>query len=292
MEQENKKGPQQNTALGIVDYWTNRSARFNTLYQQLTLPQVKHIVGIMEANEQMNTHDAYSLDHFKQQMQDFTKLFAQAKDFVKFLTTLQRQFMTVSKGELTVIEETLPSLLNGLKLIWTISKHIQQKEPEMEALLECISNEICEQVHSKIKLKHFFKMKSADALTLITQGISCLQKWDTQFHQTKMELEQEGSVKRWDFDTAKSLFRKPKHMRNILEDLKKACLSLKELHMLLGPDLKAVTGSSVKIDNVIDKIRDYTSKPENYPLDVFKEENEGSWKAVFHNFCNNIDTVR
>lgn len=226
VEKENQKGPERNTALAVIDYWTNRSARFNTLYQQLSLPQVKVIVGVMEANEQMNTHDAYSLDPFKSQMQDFTKLYAQAKDFVKFLTTLSRQFTNISKGELTVIEETLPSLLNGLKLIWTISKHIQQKEPEMEGLLECISNEICEKVHSKIKIKHIFKMKSAEAITLITQGINCLQRWDTQFHQTKMELEQEGSVKRWDFDTAKSLFRKPKHMRSILEDLKKACINL------------------------------------------------------------------
>jgi dynein heavy chain len=54
----------------------------------------------------------------------FVKDHAQAKDFVKFLTTLERQFKNIFHGVLTTIDETLPSLLSGLKLIWTISRHI------------------------------------------------------------------------------------------------------------------------------------------------------------------------
>jgi len=68
--------------------------------------------------------DGYSLDNYKSQYSTFQKLHAQAKDFVKFLTTLDRQFKNIARGELKVIEETLPSLLTGLKLIWTISRHI------------------------------------------------------------------------------------------------------------------------------------------------------------------------
>lgn len=49
---------------------------------------------------------------------------------------------------MSVIEETLPSLLTGLKLIWTISRHINQNESKMEDILESISNEICDKVKS------------------------------------------------------------------------------------------------------------------------------------------------
>jgi len=49
---------------------------------------------------------------------------------------------------MSVIEETLPSLLTGLKLIWTISRLINQKEQEMEDILDAISNEICDKVKS------------------------------------------------------------------------------------------------------------------------------------------------
>ena len=54
----------------------------------------------MEANENQN-QDAYSMEHFKNQMTAFSKAHAIAKDFVKFLNTLDRQFKNISKGDLT-----------------------------------------------------------------------------------------------------------------------------------------------------------------------------------------------
>jgi len=39
------------------------------------------------------------------------------------LTTLERQFKNLSTEGLEGIFETLPSLMNGLKLVWIISKH-------------------------------------------------------------------------------------------------------------------------------------------------------------------------
>lgn len=44
---------------------------------------------------------------------------------------------------MNTIEETIPSLLTGLKLIWTISKHINQNDSKMESIIEAISTEIC-----------------------------------------------------------------------------------------------------------------------------------------------------
>ena len=84
------------------------------------------------------------------------------------MTTLERQFKNINRGDLPVIEETLPSLLNGLKLIWTISRHINQNDTKMEDLLESISNEICEQVQNQIDIKRIFKINPAVAINTIT----------------------------------------------------------------------------------------------------------------------------
>ena len=40
---ENTKKPEGKTALDEIEYWRSRSATFSTLYQQLSLPQVKEI---------------------------------------------------------------------------------------------------------------------------------------------------------------------------------------------------------------------------------------------------------
>jgi len=41
---ENHKTRDGNTALDEIEYWRSRSATFSTLYQQLSLPEVKDIV--------------------------------------------------------------------------------------------------------------------------------------------------------------------------------------------------------------------------------------------------------
>jgi len=84
---------------------------------------VKRIENILSAKDSASG-DSYAMENLKAKKAEFSKLHAQAKDFVKFLTTLERQFKNIGRGDLKGIEETLPSLLNGLKLIWTISRHI------------------------------------------------------------------------------------------------------------------------------------------------------------------------
>jgi len=83
----------------------------------------------------------------------------------------------------------------------------------MENLLESISNEICQKVQDQIDIRRIFKVKPDDAINLINQGITVLDKWQRQFNQTKMEIESESTVKRWDFTKTKEIFVKPKYMK-------------------------------------------------------------------------------
>lgn len=144
IDKENARPKESKSAQGETEYWRQRSATFNTLYQQLNMPQVKKIINVMQMNTEKQ--DGYNLDNYNQAYTTFQKQHAQAKDFVKFLNTLYRQFKNIHLGKLQTIEETLPSLLTGLKLIWTISRHINQNETKMEDILEAISNEICDKV--------------------------------------------------------------------------------------------------------------------------------------------------
>ena len=134
---------------------------------------------------------------------------AQAKDFVKYLQTLDRQFKVISKGDLKAITDTMKSLLDGLKLIWTISRHINRNIEQFEHILEAISNEICQQVRLKIDIKTIFKKKQEDQITDIDSGITVLDKWYSEFARTRQEIENENTIVRWDFTNQKQIFEKP-----------------------------------------------------------------------------------
>jgi dynein heavy chain len=80
------------------------------------------------------------VNEFEHQMKELTRIYSEAKDNVKFLTTLERQFKNLATTEgLTTIEETLPSLMNGLRLVWIISRHFKEEE-QMQNLLQTISS--------------------------------------------------------------------------------------------------------------------------------------------------------
>jgi len=153
------------------------------------MPQVKKIINVMQMNNEKP--DGYSLDSYNTAYNNFQKQHAQAKDFVKFLNTLYRQFKNIHMGELQTIEETLPSLLTGLKLIWTISRHINQNESKMEDILEAISNEICDKVKAQIDVTKIFKKKPEVAIKIIKQGMSVLEKWKKEYDATKRDIEQQ-----------------------------------------------------------------------------------------------------
>jgi len=171
---------------------------------------------------------------------------------VKFLTTLERQFKNITHGDLKTIEDTLASLLNGLKLIWTISRHISQNDDKFQDILEAISNEICQRVKEKIDIKKIFKEKPHNALEIIKQGISLLGRWKDEYEKTKTAIEQESTITRWDFPKSKEIFARPRHMRSVLENFKEAMIALQEFYAILGPDLKAVVGSTQSIESRID----------------------------------------
>jgi dynein heavy chain len=232
-----------------------------------------------------NSEGIFMMEPYESEYARFTKLHAQAKDFVKFLTTLERQFKSITQGDLVGIEETIPSLLNGLKLIFTISRHINAETTKMEKLLHSISNEICEKVANKINLKTIFKDPPNKSIATIQQGEKCLTKWMIKFQETKKEIEKENNGQnRWDFSTTGELFDRPKYMRNVLGNLSEACQILKDFFAILGPDLKAVTGDAEQIENLMGKVKDSTKDIVNFPNDVFDKTYETNWKTVFDEF--------
>lgn len=127
-----------------------------------------------------------------------------AKDFVKFLATLERQFKVISKGILKPITETMKSLYDGLKLIWTISRHINVNIDQFEHILQAISNEICQMVREKINIKTIFtKKKPEQAIEDIEAGIQVLDKWYNEFVRTRTAIETDPNIGRWDFTNQK-----------------------------------------------------------------------------------------
>jgi len=126
LKKEEAKKAEPNSSLAEIEYWRARNAVISTLYQQISNPMISQVKKLLMVYLQDNQT---VVNEFEHQMKELTRVYGEAKDNVKFLTTLERQFKNLATTDgLTTIEETLPSLMNGLRLVWIISRHFKEEE--------------------------------------------------------------------------------------------------------------------------------------------------------------------
>ena len=88
--------------------------------------------------------------------------------------------------------------MNGLRLIWIISRHFKKKE-RMKNLIETITQEITIKVQQHIKIDKLltkvegiqYDKQLEEAKVKINQGRTILIKWEKEYNATKKKIEDE-----------------------------------------------------------------------------------------------------
>lgn len=200
---------------------------------------------------------------FEARVKELTKQNTEAKANVKFLTTLEKQFKNLANEGLASIEETLPSLMNGLRTVWVISRNYKGEE-KMKDLLTLISDEIANKVEEQIIIKNLFKLDDKSipyeiqlqkSIDLITQGHKILKLWVQKYRETRQKIE-EDNQERWDFPL--QAMSRIEHMNIVCVQLMSIGNDLKKFLLFLGPNLKAVTGKSQGIDKLVLDVKNMT----------------------------------
>ena len=88
LDQQLKKKPQGNGPLAEIDFWRERNAALSALVEQLKLPKVQHMLEIYSHTE----------GNFEDVQSDLNKYYVEAKDNVRFLSTLERHFKNITHG--------------------------------------------------------------------------------------------------------------------------------------------------------------------------------------------------
>ena len=243
----------------------------------------------------------HNMDNNSQEFEHWMKQLvlsnAEAKDNSKFLNTLERQFKILQSGDLASIEQCLSSLLNGLRLVFIISRHYKQDE-KMIKLLTTIANEICDKVREKVNIRDLLRPQPdgiyEDQLEIasatINQGIQVLEQWIALFIETKDQLEADGGD-RWDFSTTEIKGR-PHAMALKLKGFDKITNSLGKLLALLGPKLKSVTGNTDSIDQLVKKAKGLVDTFDHHTYDFFAKENSEKVDHLITRFNSDSESIQ
>ena len=147
LEVQTKKVPQGKGPLAEIDFWRERNAALSALVEQLKIPMV---AKMLEAYSHLES----DFDDVKSEL---NKYYVEAKDNVRFLSTLERHFKNITHGAtFQVVIETIPSMMNALRMVWIISRHYN-KDERMVPLMERIAWELAERVDKVINIRTIFK---------------------------------------------------------------------------------------------------------------------------------------
>jgi dynein heavy chain len=132
------------TPLGEIEFWRRRCTDLSPLYEQLNSSVIRNILAVVIKA------DSPQLSNFHFHFDDFTKMYNEAQENVKFLVTLERHFKQLQSESYRIVSENMPSMVNGLRMIWVISRHYNTDE-RMGSLLEMISETLIQRIKNEVK---------------------------------------------------------------------------------------------------------------------------------------------
>ena len=118
-----------------LDYWKNRMAQINSVSEQLKGHDCKLVVAVLSAAK------SKGLKRWKFVENSITDANHEAKDNVKYLSSLEKYLDPLSSGTPGVIMDNLPGLLNNIKMMHTIARYYNTTE-RMTLLFRKITNEM------------------------------------------------------------------------------------------------------------------------------------------------------
>lgn len=197
-----------------LEFWRGRVQRITSITEQLKSQGCKMVFNVLHSVTRtpgINGDVApksrqtlfNSLRRWKQIEISITEAFNEAKDNVKYLTTLEKFIEPLYTGSPTHIIDTLPALLNSVKMIHTIARYYNTSE-RMTNLFAKITN----QMITNCKLCILDGEEEADALwekhalQLIHNLEACLllnEAYRKQYHLTRERLLTLPKGKQFDF---------------------------------------------------------------------------------------------
>ncbi|XP_075256614.1 dynein axonemal heavy chain 10-like [Convolutriloba macropyga] len=270
--------------LAEIDFWREKNASLSALIEQVKLPDVGVFLLLLKNAESPVSQE------FESVKSDLTAEHTEAKDNVRFLSTLERHFKNLSQGSnFAVVLDTIPSMMNALRMVWIISRHYN-KDDRMVPLMKRIAWELANRVAVVIVINEIFDRKPQEIQDIASEAIKTLELWSSSYLEVRSRIEQSGRDARWEFPK-NELFGKTNYMAEICRDLSEVAQVLQEFFNFFGPELTAVTGDSKKIDDVLVRVRNLVKPMQEVTFDVFNPQTRPQWAQVMEKFRGEVKQI-
>ena len=165
-----------------LDYWKRRFAKFNSISEQLKGKEMKVVQLVLSAAARNK-----AIKKLKALDNNVTDATTEAKDNVKFLTSLEKYTQPMYTASPKEIGEVLPGLFNTLKMMHSVSvARFYGSAERMTALLCKVSNQIVKNCKHYAAAEHgIWEDRPQEAVRRMSDCITLLEIYQDQFRQLR-----------------------------------------------------------------------------------------------------------
>ncbi|XP_022902554.2 dynein axonemal heavy chain 10 [Onthophagus taurus] len=275
------KTPVGNGPIPEYDYWRERESGLSTITEQLKKPRSVRICRLLEM---ANSNIISGFDYYKD---DLKKVYSQARDNVKFLSTVLRYFKIVAYcTDFIKVTESIPLLMEGLQMIWVLSRFYCTDE-QMVPLLERIAWSLCDKARTTLDVTKLFRKPVEQISSEAQEARNMLLTFKDAYLDIRDKIELSGKSQRWEFDK-KKLFGESDYIALVCKDLGTVAEIIDQFSNIFGAELKSILNDPQRIDSVVRRVTHLVNAIETADFDVFRESSKENWDAVMGYFYKEV----
>eukprot|EP00960_Hanusia_phi_P069522 767109-Hanusia_phi.AAC.3 len=178
-------------------------AKFNHVVEQLKKPIARVVIGVL------TTAKSKHLKRWKLCDNGITDALNEAKDNVKYLSTLQKYTEPLYSGTPEAIIESLPALMNNVKMMLTIARYYSTQE-HMTTLFVKITNQMIKTCKKSIECPvmgenkvRLWDQDYESLLKRLEMSLKLNDAYQELYRLTKEKLQTQPKVKQFDFNESR-----------------------------------------------------------------------------------------
>ncbi|XP_077977872.1 dynein axonemal heavy chain 5-like isoform X2 [Glandiceps talaboti] len=261
-----------------LDHWKQRTSKFNSLLEQIKTPRCKAVVGVLHAAK------SKVLKHWKELDGRITDAANEAKDNVKYLYTLDKFFGPLVKSDPATLVDLLPSLMNAIRMIYSISQYYNTSE-RMTSLFVKVTNQMITTCKAYILdgVSKIWEHERPELLKRLNECIFLNEEYQKHFQKTKEKLKENPNERQFEF-SENYIFGKFDTFCKRLERIADMVNTMENLSGLSDIKIEGIESISVRFQGII-----ATYKKKSYDI---LDHRKGEFDQDYIEFRSQIDSLQ
>ncbi|XP_027145030.1 dynein heavy chain 8, axonemal isoform X2 [Larimichthys crocea] len=178
-----RKGVDTGGPLTELDHWKKMSIRFNSIISHIKSPECKAVLMVLHISKSKMMKMWQELDN------RITDCVNEAKDNVKFLSTLEKVFQPLYNSDPVTIMKNVPNIISAIQMIYSVSLYYNTSE-KISRLFISVTNQMITACRSYITVNGTQQIWDQDPEDLIRKMQDCVclyQEYQTCFQEQTAE---------------------------------------------------------------------------------------------------------